>query len=411
FSEKVFPVIAEKRKLKLTPEALIQKGPYTPSEALTNGLVDRVIYRDDLFAALGQEGAVFQDVSALFQNDDRRWFGTWDESVAIISIDGTISEGESFRSPLNGETVTGSDTVIRAVDAALHNPATRAIILRVNSGGGAVTASDYIWKKLAQVATDPVHPMLVIATFGDMAASGGYYVAAQSSRIFVSPMTLTGSIGVIFSKPNLEGLLAKFKVRTDGVRIGTNAGIDSMFRGFSPEQREKVTGQIMESYREFLKIVREGRAGKKEISKEKMEDIGQGRVWTGQDALSNGLADEEGGIGNALEYIEDTLRLNEDRVSFVYYNPVAEGFGGLTSLLGGLGFNAGRPGTSVVPFNALDFAGSLLGIRKRNSGAVSRRLVQKKSPFTLPLWALEKEWLTRAGLQYRIPDEKLKQVK
>lgn len=401
FVSNIFPEIQKSRKLKQGVDELLSKGPYGSAQAYEAGLVDRVAYREEVLESLKMDGVVFRSAAALFVDRQRRWEGALDPSIAVIEINGSIIDGESFANFLSGEGATGSTTVLRGLDMAMANPATRAILVRVDSGGGSVSASDLIWNRLARIAADTKRAVPVIVSFGDVAASGGYYVSAGAGKIFVSPMTITGSIGVVYTRPSVEGLLAKLKITTDGSGVGTMAGSGSLARALTPEQRDKTVREIMAAYREFLDVVKKGRSNKANFKSDGLESIAQGRVWTGNDAISNGLADTRGGIGSASEHVEDIVYAPADRLSWVFYNPTLDAFPGLQGMLG--------MRLSFLTAGARRFA-SLFAPSAPLKG-LSLVNARSASPGAPPLDLSPARWLTRevrnqSGLQARAPELK-----
>ncbi|MBN8215177.1 MAG: S49 family peptidase [Spirochaetes bacterium] len=399
FVSNIFPEIQKSRRLKQSVDELLSKGPYSSAQAHEAGLIDRVAYREEALEQLRQEGVVFRSAAALFADRERAWEGSLDPSIAVIEITGSIIDGESYANPLTGAGATGSTTVLRALDQALANPATRAILVRVDSGGGSVSASDLIWNRLARIATDTKRLLPVIVSFGDVAASGGYYVSASAGRIFASPMTITGSIGVIYTRPSIEGLLAKLKITTDGSGIGPMAGSGSLARPLNPEQRDKTVREIMAAYREFLDVVRLGRTGKGRFKPDELETIAQGRVWTGRDALTNGLADAPGGVGVASEYVEDVAFAPADRLSWVFYNPTLDSFPGIQNLLGlRLSFLTAGARRLVSWFNPAGKAAPL--------GLVSTPLSGAGTFDANPAHWIQREFRSQTGLQVRASDRR-----
>ncbi len=275
---------------------LIDRGPFTSGEALQAGLVDALCYRDEVYAAVRKEAgddAELQYVSrynraqklrrGAYRLPNRR-----ERYVALIHASGQIRRGRSGRSPLSASAI-GSDTLAAAIRGATADDRVRAIVLRVNSPGGSVTASDTIWREVvrARAAAKPV-----VVSMGDVAASGGYYISTSADAIVAQPGTLTGSIGVYGGKAVLTDLLGRAGVSTDAVREGEHAQIFSANRAFTDEEWERVNAWLDRIYADFIAKVADGRR----LTTTRVDEIARGRVWTGADALRNGLVDELGGL-------------------------------------------------------------------------------------------------------------------
>jgi protease-4 len=206
---------------------------------------------------------------------------------------GAIRQGRSGRGPAGGGGL-GSDTVAAALRAVAADERARAVVLRVNSPGGSYTASDVIWREVVRVraAGKPV-----VVSMGDVAGSGGYFIAAPADVIVAQPGTLTGSIGVIMGKPVLRDMFGRAGVNTDTVGEGTEiATMFSASRPFSDTEWERINAWLDAVYADFTEKVAAGRR----MSVERVHELGRGRVWTGADAVANGLADEAGGIPDAI---------------------------------------------------------------------------------------------------------------
>jgi protease-4 len=190
----------------------------------------------------------------------------------------------------------GSDTVAAALRAAAADEAARAVVLRVNSPGGSYTASDVIWREVVKLraAGKPV-----IVSMGDVAASGGYFIAAPADVIVAQPGTITGSIGVFMGKPVLRELFGRAGVATDTIADGAGAEVATMFsssRPFSEVEWARINEWLDAVYADFTQKVADGRR----LPVERVHELARGRVWTGADAIGNGLADEAGGLREAI---------------------------------------------------------------------------------------------------------------
>jgi protease-4 len=301
---------------KLTSEQvkkLIDGGPYTAKAAKEAGLIDRVTYpeqfQDDLKAALGAERvkvtknygqAKAEDLDlsnpfALFKLlAPPKTFSSSKPKVAVIYVTGVIATGKSMQTFLGGETC-GSTTLVEAIRQAEQDRTVKAIVLRVDSPGGSALASDLIWNALVQCKKP------VVASMGDTAASGGYYVSMAAKKIYAEPGTLTGSIGVVGGKLTLGGLFDKVGLKTDTITRGAHAGILSSTTPFSDSEREAMLALMKDVYKQFLTKALQGRnkAGKG-MDLAALESLAGGRVWTGRQAKANNLVDELGTLNEAV---------------------------------------------------------------------------------------------------------------
>ncbi|HEV2371273.1 MAG TPA: signal peptide peptidase SppA [Streptosporangiaceae bacterium] len=280
--------------------ALIDKGPYLAQEALDARLVDALGYRDQVYAYVREHAGheanlrylVRYQRSRLLADRARQFPNPGAEGVALIYASGPIRRGRSGRGPLTGGAM-GSDTVTAAIRAAAADHRSRAILLRVNSPGGSYVASDSIWREVVR-AREGGTP--VIASMSDVAASGGYYVSMAADAIVAQPGTLTGSIGVLGGKPLAHSLLERAGVNTDAVVEGAHADMFSSTRPFSEEEWAKVNAWLDRIYEDFTTKVASARG----MTREQVHEIARGRVWTGEDAASNGLVDHLGGFDTAV---------------------------------------------------------------------------------------------------------------
>jgi protease-4 len=295
--------------------ALIDKGPFTSQEAEKNGLVDGLVYPDELqdtLAGTFPEG--FSRDEGYARSPDT---SGWDpqRAVAVVVIDGAISSGQTSSGGLLGGAATGSDTVVQALNQARRTNAVKAVVLRVDSPGGSAFASDEIWRAVKRVQEEGKP---VIVSMGGYAASGGYYVAAGADAIYALPTTVTGSIGVYGGKINGGGLFEKLDIHTEQFNRGRNAGMYSISRPFDDIEFAALDRMIADTYRQFKDKVQEGRS----LTPEKVEALAQGRVWSGLDAKEQGLVDEHGGFFDAVERARTEAGLRADApYTLVTYDP------------------------------------------------------------------------------------------
>ncbi len=276
-------------------------------EALEKGLVDGLKYKDEILAELKEltekeEKDDIKSVSlAKYTKVPRERKSLEKNKIAVVYASGSVIMGEG------AEGTIGSDRISRAIREARKDSTIKAIVFRVNSGGGSALASEVIWRevKLAQ----QVKP--VIASLGDVAASGGYYIVAPAEKIVASPNTITGSIGVFGMIPNGKELLNdKLGIHVDVAKTNKHADIYSFSRPLSAKEKEVIQLNIEGVYETFITHVAEGR----NMTKEDVDEIGQGRVWSGANAIEIGLIDEFGGLDKAIEIAAQTADLEKYRV-------------------------------------------------------------------------------------------------
>ncbi|MDQ3213992.1 MAG: signal peptide peptidase SppA [Acidobacteriota bacterium] len=311
--EQLIRGLAEGRR-KTEPEmrALVDHGPFLPEDAVRAGLVDDVAYEDELDDKVKlSNGSVsflseaeYRPVSpvSLGLNKGPR--------IAIIYATGIIASGQSSYDSPSGQ-VVGSDTMIEYLRKARADSSIKAIVLRIDSPGGSAIASDVIWREV--VLTRSVKP--VIASMSDVAASGGYYIAMPAHAIVAEPATLTGSIGVVLLKFVIDGTLKKLGMNMEGVSNGKYADLYSPVRPFTPAERAKVQEQMQATYDTFVEKAADGR----NTSPERIDAVGQGRVWTGRQAKQIGLIDELGGLERALALAKTRAKLPAGEVELVIY--------------------------------------------------------------------------------------------
>ncbi|RDD62539.1 signal peptide peptidase SppA [Ferruginivarius sediminum] len=285
---------------------LIDSAPLSAEDARDAGLIDRLDYRDAFEAALRE--AAGPDAENLDLRDyAAQRLGNLDEDaprVAVIHGEGAVSLAESENNPIFGDVVMGSDTIAPAIREALEDDTVEAIIFRIDSPGGSYVASDTIWKAVrdAREAEKPI-----VVSMGNIAASGGYFVAAPANRIVAQPGTLTGSIGVVSGKFVFEGLWDKLEVNFDGVQAGKQADFWSPNSDFSDAQWQRLQELLDETYADFTGKVAEGRG----LSPTQVREAAQGKVWSGADAREMGLVDELGGFRHAVAVAKSLAGIDE----------------------------------------------------------------------------------------------------
>lgn len=277
----------------------IDNAPLLPDQAKAQGFVDAIVYPDELRDALRKHFQHFGTLRAEYDpqpTSERRW-GRRPE-IAVLVVSGTITQGSSGSSPLGGEALSGSDTLIASIRALRADSNVRAVIVRVDSPGGSAFASDLVFRELRRLAqTKPV-----IASMGNVAASGGYYISAGADEIFASPATITGSIGIFAGAFNVSRLATDLGLHIPPpIQYGKVAGAFSPWAGFTPAQREALSRYLAFLYRQFLQQVAHTRPG---LDEDGVDRVARGRVWTGEAARQRKLTDASGGLVDALRRAE-----------------------------------------------------------------------------------------------------------
>ncbi len=275
--------------------------------AVDNELVDALKYKDEILDELAEltekkdsKKLETVSISKYTKVPDVNRKKLEKDKIAVVYASGTVMMGEGQ------EGTIGSDRISRAIREARKDSSVKAIVFRVNSGGGSALASEVIWReiKLAQ----EIKP--VIASLGDVAASGGYYIVAPAQKIIASPNTITGSIGVFGMLPNGEKLLNdKLGIHVDVVKTNKFADMGTFTRALTAQEREAIQFSIEDIYNTFITHVAEGR----NMTKEEVDEIGQGRVWSGANAIEIGLIDGFGGLDDAIQLAAEAANLDAYR--------------------------------------------------------------------------------------------------
>lgn len=294
----------------------IDEGPYTARQALATELVDRAVYEDELPDVVTE---ITNDRTDLVTLSDYagRGLDTQDwqvpqPKVAIIEAKGLMLTGDSFVDPFLGTQVMGADTITRVIREVKDNSDIKAVVLRIDSGGGLVTAADTIWRELVRLTQ--VKPLVV--SMGDVAASGGYYIAAPADTIVAEPGTITGSIGVISGKYSFKGLYEKLGVHKEILKRGEHADFYTDYGDYPPSEQAILQKQVQEIYDDFIKKVALGRTA---LTIEDVDRLGQGRIWSGRQAQENGLVDRLGGLSLALAIARERAGLGEKSFEIVEF--------------------------------------------------------------------------------------------
>jgi len=293
--------------------------PMPGTEAKRLGLIDRLGWYEDAKEIASKSSGTGNVVRSFNRSE---WDNGWGEppQVAIIGVYASITTGESQPPPpislpipyIGGGRSTGSETVVKQLEDAFANPKIKAIVLRVDSGGGSALGSAEINSAIIRLKKKYKKPLIV--SMGGSAASGGYYVSTSADKIFSDELTVTGSIGVFTARPNLDSLMKQQKIKVETFKRGENSDIGSFYKELDEKEIEIIQGIIDFYYDRFISAVAEGR----NMSKEEADQVAQGRVWLGTDAHNKRLVDEIGGLYEAIKYAKKISSIS-GRYKLVYY--------------------------------------------------------------------------------------------
>jgi protease-4 len=279
---------------------LIDESPHGPQQALARKLIDKVVHRDEVIESISS--AVGSRVRFTSFADTDPELPTWSTApyTAVVLVEGTIIDGESRTIPFLNIQFAGAETLIKQLRTLRGDPMCKGIVLRVNSPGGSALASDLIWREVARTheahEKTPRKSPPIVVSMGDVAASGGYYVAMGARQIFAQPTTITGSIGVVSLHFDVSGMLAKLGISTSTFSRGKNADIASFYKPFSDDQRARMDASIRRVYDLFRQRVADGR----KLTLDRVDELGRGHVYSGSDALELKLVDQFGGLREAV---------------------------------------------------------------------------------------------------------------
>ncbi len=325
FYDQMVGTIAADRKLDVKRvKELLDLGILSAEKAKAAGLIDSIVYEDELKADIAKqlgkdEIKLIRDYGKKQLDTDFSGFGGFmklmemitgaepaarasrNPKIAVVYIVGTITTGKGGGGLMGGE-VVGSDTIVKALREAADDPSVKGIVLRVDSPGGSGLASDLMWREIVK-SKKPI-----VASMGDVAASGGYYVSMGTKKIFVEPGTLTGSIGVVGGKLAIKGLMDKVGITTEVISRGKNTGWQSMTEPFSPSEKEAFAQMMNEFYQQFVTKAADGR----KMDKAKLEALAGGRVYSGKQAVENHLADAVGTLEDAVKEVKTMAGMKSD---------------------------------------------------------------------------------------------------
>ena len=315
--EQIVDIMAEGRGWNHeTVKKRIDTGPYTARQALDAELVDRLVYEDELHNVVAELTGNRTDLVSFSEYASSRLhpqdWQTPQPKLAVIEAKGLMLTGDSFIDPILGTQVMGADTIAQAIRTVKDDNDIKAVVLRVDSGGGLVSAADTIWRELVRLTE--VKPLVV--SMGDVAASGGYYIAAPADTIVAEPGTITGSIGVISGKYSFKGLYEKLGIHKEILKRGKHADFYTDYGDYSHEEQAILQKQIKEIYDDFVKKVADGRTN---LTIEDVDRLGQGRIWSGRQAKEHGLVDQLGGLNLAIAIARQRAGLGEQSFEIIQF--------------------------------------------------------------------------------------------
>jgi protease-4 len=292
-------IAAGRKKTAEQIRATIDQGPFTAPQALKAGLVDALMFEDQMWGEVKDRLKVDPKKVSLATYSKVPPTGAKSQ-IAIVVGQGDIVRGDPGDDGAGENMLTsyGFNHLLKLVE---NDSAIKGVVVRIDSPGGEVTASDEIWHEMNVLSKKK--PLVI--SMSDAAASGGYYMALTGDPIVAYPGTLTGSIGVVFGKPNLHGLYDKIGIAKDAVERGSHADIDSDYTALTPDERKILREGIEESYRDFVSKVAKSR----HRPFDQIEALSQGRVWLGSQAKANGLVDHVGGLDTAVELVKQRAKI------------------------------------------------------------------------------------------------------
>jgi protease-4 len=304
--DKICTKIAEGRGWNLDEvKQKIDSGAYYSANALEAGLVDSLVYYDQITKRLRDRNynLIPEKTYWRFPEYRENWPDTRIPKVAVIYCEGSIFSGESQRDMFGGAQTMGSETIAKLIRGAREDKTIDAIIMRINSPGGSALASEAIYREVRNTVTDEENRKPIIVSMGNVAGSGGYHIACAADTIIAEESTITGSIGVLAGKFNLEGLHKKIYYNTHTFKRGEHADVWRANRPFNEEELAMLQDAVDQVYDDFVAKV----AMSRPLTEEEVNTIGEGRVWTGSQAAENGLVDLIGGMDVAFEIVRAKL--------------------------------------------------------------------------------------------------------
>jgi protease-4 len=340
--------VAQGRHLSIDEvRAAEQRGVALPEEARAAKLVDELAFDDELERAT-KEIVGFPTRYEEYNPDiEATPVFAPRAKVGILYVDGDIVDGRSQHIPLIDMKLVGSYTIVDAIHSLKDDPLVKSVVLRIESPGGATTAADVMWRALSELAK--VKPLVV--SMGTVAASGGYYIASAAKTIYAEPLTVTGSIGVFYGKADASGLLQKLGLNVETYKTAPHADADSAYRGFTDDERARAQGVVDSIYGNFLDRVTRTRP----LTREQVDAVARGRVWSGEEAFDRHLVDHLGGLREALEEARTLGGLPED-APIDEYPSVQRTLFQEALHLAGIDLRAGALNLDALPLQLKDFA-------------------------------------------------------
>jgi protease IV len=308
--EQIVGDIASSRNKSADDVKALLSQTHLPDEALERKVVDRVVYADEIEKILREEeSATLERGYAEPRYTDEEWRGG--PQIAVVAIDGNIVQGRSGNTPFIGGAFAGSKSLAATFERLRQDASVRAVVVRIDSPGGSAVASDLIYRSIRRLAASKP----VVASMGNIAASGGYYVAAGANEIVAAPTTLTGSIGIFAGKINVAQLADRIGVNTATIERGTPSSFSDIFNPWSEAEIDNVGKSLNYMYRLFLTQV----AHTRPLTLDELDAVARGRVWAGRAARDAKLVDHNGGILHAIHRAEDLAGLRRGVADYRQY--------------------------------------------------------------------------------------------
>jgi protease-4 len=315
--ESTLEQIAQNRDIELKDvKAIFQQSPYSTEAYLKAKLIDGSIYEDEIFEKLdGTDKTV--DFRTYRETTTPIPFAG-PQKIAVIFASGEIQVGNSGGKSLLNDKTLGSDTLVRQLRAVRKNKSVAAVVLRVDSPGGSALASEVMRRETELLAKEK--PLVI--SMADLAASGGYWISMSSNKIFASPQTLTGSIGVVSGKFVLKDMYSKIGLKKEILKTTEYADIFSDYKKFTPAEREKIVDMMHTFYNKFISLVAKNR----QMKTEEVDSIARGRVWSGSRALTLKLVDQMGGLTDAIAEARNLAKIPEEEKTGIVIYPKEKSF-------------------------------------------------------------------------------------
>lgn len=348
----------------------LESGPLSPERALDIGLVNTLSWPEEAEEAAIERGGDGAELVSIFHYAPPALPHSAPK-IAIVGGEGAIVTGAATPGPFGGDAIFASDRVSEALLEAGRDESIKAIVFRVDSGGGSAIASDQIWRAVQRVRTEMNKP--VVVSMGSVAASGGYYVSAGADAIYALRTTITGSIGVYGGKYALADGLRQFGLNPSTLSVGGDFAEAFTLEKFTDTQRELLHASLERTYDRFMDVVATGR----EMDETRVREIARGRVWSGTDAKDIGLVSELGGLIDAIHKARELAGLPEDAKYRVVYEP--EPVRGLEGLLEQFFGASAETSEAAARLNAL-MENEQIKVLIEQSEALDSRQIQMRSP-------------------------------